>query len=1173
MRNNVAGSKRMWLHLAAIIALLFGMGAPLRLAAQAVGATLSGTASDQSGGVVPNAEVSIKNTATADTRTVSTNADGIYSAPNLQPGVYDATFTAAGFSKLVQTGLTLTVGATQILNVTMQVGQSSQTVEVTAEAPVINLTNAEIGALRNETDIKELPLNGRSWSDLANLEPGVYTIHTQMVQARDLWSRGFGAQLTISGARPQQNNYRLDGISINDPTNGGPGSLLGGNMGVDAISEFSVLTTNYSTEYGRASGGIINATTKSGTNQFHGDVYEFLRNSAMDARNFFDGPIIPPFKRNQFGGSAGGPIQKGKTFIFGDYEGLRQILSISQVVQTFSNAARAGLLCSLCTDPITHSSTPDQLPVGPGTNPNGVDLKVVPYLAFWPTSSILNSADSTGNTALFFFPRPQALDENYFTVRVDHKFSDKDSLYGSYFYDHSDLTQDDEMKNKLQTSLVHRQFATVAETHTFGSNLVNSARVGVNRTILGGPFISTALNPLAADTSLGFAPTWSSGQISVNGFTTFFGGLTAAAPQRNAFTSWQAYDDAFLTKGKHSLKFGFSAERIEANMFATPRPGGQFNFNGGVGSFLTNGNVNGLLDPSVQGTVSITSDLTTNISTRDYRQSIFGVYLQDDWRVRPNLTINLGLRYEPATVPNEYHGRFGSLLTLNDPYPAISNVAEGNCPNCPALSGDYFHNNMLKNIDPRVGFAWDPFKTGKTSVRGGFGFYDQLTMITDVRSQIAGNFPYTPQGGVGSLPPGSFGAFSSFGTACPTVPAAAFCQLTASDDKKRAGLIERNPKRAYVMQWNLSISHEITPNFSALVGYVGSHGVHGNTADDDVNMVAPTASPMGYLWPCETPALPYSPNATIGNNINACFGGGGLAADPLKEFNTHVGRENAVLFRNSSRYDGLELQLTKKMSHGFQVQGSFTWQKSFDTASAAAVGDQFTTGISSLYIFDPRLTRAPSDFNVNRVLTINYLWEVPTPKSFTGFARTALGGWQLGGLFSASGGVPFTPLLNGDAVGLLNTDSFTFPDRIKGPGCESPINPGNVDHYIKLQCFAIPPIVTFQGQHWIPMGNAGRNSITGPGLESFDISVVKNTRVPRISETFNVQFRAEAFNVFNHPNFNPPSTSGDNILFDPAKLNPATPGSEIFGAAGALGGADFTATTSRQLQVALKMIW
>src|SRR5712675_98350 len=336
MTRNLRGGMRLWIQIAASIALLLGVGLHTRISAQAVGATLTGTVTDQSGGVVPKADVAILNTATGETRNVTTNADGIYSAPNLIPGTYSVTVTAAGFSKLVQSGVVLSVGATQTLNLTMQVGQSSQTVEVTAEAPTVNLSNAEIGALTTEAAIKELPLNGRSWSDLANLTSGVYQLHTQPgLETRDRFTRGYGVQLSISGNRPQQNNYRVDGISINDPGNGGPGSVLGSNSGVDAIAEFSVLTTNYSTEYGRASGGIINATTKSGTNQFHGTGYEFLRNSWLDAKNFFDDPTskIPEFRRNQFGASAGGPIIKNKTFIFGDYEGLRQALGITTTSQ------------------------------------------------------------------------------------------------------------------------------------------------------------------------------------------------------------------------------------------------------------------------------------------------------------------------------------------------------------------------------------------------------------------------------------------------------------------------------------------------------------------------------------------------------------------------------------------------------------------------------------------------------------------------------------------------------------------------------------------------------------------------------------------------------------------------------------------------------------------------
>jgi hypothetical protein len=303
--------------------LLLGFGTSAVVEAQVVGGTLSGTVTDQNGGVVPNVVVAIADHATGEVHDVTTTSDGIYTAPNLTPGIYTVTLTAPGFQKTEQSNVTMTVGGTQTLNLMMRVGQETETIQVTAEAPIINLSNAEIGGITTEAAIKELPLNGRSWSDLANLTSGVYELHVQPnLSSRDRFTRGYGVQLSISGSRPQQNNYRIDGISINDPGNGGPGSVLGTNSGVDAIAEFSVLTTGYSTEYGRASGGIINATTKSGTNQFHGTGYEFLRNSWLDTKNYFDDPTakIPEFRRNQFGASAGGPIIKNKTFIFGDYE-------------------------------------------------------------------------------------------------------------------------------------------------------------------------------------------------------------------------------------------------------------------------------------------------------------------------------------------------------------------------------------------------------------------------------------------------------------------------------------------------------------------------------------------------------------------------------------------------------------------------------------------------------------------------------------------------------------------------------------------------------------------------------------------------------------------------------------------------------------------------------------
>jgi hypothetical protein len=315
----------------AFVVLVFSLWLPATAPAQVAGATLSGTVTDQSGAVIPQASISAKNVATDISRTSTTSSAGFFSVPNLLPGTYEVRVSAPGFSTELVTGITLTVGEQQVLDFALKVGQTSQTVVVTTEAPNVELASSSISATVNSTTVRELPLNGRSWTDLAALQPGVSAvsqIQTDFAVGGDRGNRGFGNQITVAGDRPEQNNYRLDGVSINDFNNAAPGSVLGGDLGVDAVQEFSVITSNVSAEYGRTSGGVINAITKSGTNQFHGSAYEFLRNDKLDAANFFENSNGLPkasFRQNQFGVSAGGPIRRDKVFIFGDYEGIRYV--------------------------------------------------------------------------------------------------------------------------------------------------------------------------------------------------------------------------------------------------------------------------------------------------------------------------------------------------------------------------------------------------------------------------------------------------------------------------------------------------------------------------------------------------------------------------------------------------------------------------------------------------------------------------------------------------------------------------------------------------------------------------------------------------------------------------------------------------------------------------------
>lgn len=1073
--------------------LLLVVSASIPVEAQMVGGTLSGTVTDPTKAAVGNADVTIKNVATDVSRTIPSNVDGFFVAPNLLPGIYDITVTAPGFSTTTIAGVTVAVGTERLLNVTLNVGNVQETVNVSSQVPLLDLTTSSIGTVVGTTTVSQLPLNGRSWTDLALLQAGVNSIETQRTfnsaaGATGRGIRGFGAQTTISGARPQQNNYRLDGVNINDYANAGPGSILGGNLGVDAIQEFSILTTNAPAEYGRTSGGVINAITRSGADQFHGDAYEFLRNSALDARNYFDGPQIPPFRRNQFGFSGGGPIRKDRTFIFGDYEAVRQSKGLAQVDTVLSPAARAGIL---------------------STGTVNVDPSIQKFLALLPLPNgpLLNS----GDVGLFSFPANQIISENFLDLRVDHTLSEKDSLSGTYVYDETPYSSPDNYNAVLIGNKSARHIFALEETHTFTPSMINTARLGFDRAVADLALPLSAINPLAKDPSLGAVPGQFAPAVLVPGLTSFRGGLGGTASDFFTWNSFQLYDDAFLTKGLHSLKFGIAVERMQLNFLAEDIPSGQFTFSS-IANFLTN-------KPK-----RFDAPLPNLTSTRGLRQTLVGAYIQDDWRWRPSLTVNLGVRYEMTTVPTDVQGKLSNLLNLGDAQPH--------------LGDPYFLNPTLRNFEPRIGFAWAPFQNNKTAVRGGFGIYDVLPLPYETMLTAYLASPFYGLGAARNAQQlqGTFssGAFSLLGP-----------------QSLQATYVQHNPPRNYVMQWNLDVQHELIRNLQATIAYVGSHGVHQPYRADDIDIVLPKLTPQGYLWPS-----PVGSGTTI---------------------NPNFGSIRALMWGGSSSYNALQTQITERMSHGLHLQGSFTWGKSIDTSSSTQAGDQFTNSISSLPFFDFRLSRGLSDFNIGRTLVISAVWELPGRKSASGLVGWAANGWQLGGIFTASDGVPFTPTFgtDGDPLGLNNSDPWDVVNRLSGPGCGTLTNPGNTTHYIKTECFAVPtaPNAAFYNancdsslgvfpQCFNLRGNAGRNILTAPGLTNLDFSMVKNNYIKRVSENFNVQFRAEIFNILNHPNFAPPVTPNSTDIFD--STGAANPSAGLLTS---------TSTTSREIQFALKVVW
>lgn len=1098
-----------------VLVVLLGLAASLLFARQALaqlaGATLAGIVQDESGAVIPSANVSIQNVATGVVREVTSNSDGLYSAPNLSPGTYDVTVTATGFSTLVRKGVTLTVGADQALNLTLRVGQVSQQVEVTGEVPVVETSSSTISATVEEQTVRDLPLNGRDWTQLATLQPGISSVRAQTTtnSTANRAQRGFGNQLTDDGHRPVENTYRIDGININDYTNGAPGGVLGTTLGVDAVQEFNVVTTNYTAEYGRTSGAVINAVTKSGTNQFHGTGYFFDRDQAFDSRNYFDPATIPPFQQKQFGASAGGPIRKNKIFIFGDYEAVRQKLSPSFSDLIPSAAARAGHMCSI---PI--ASGPNACTAHTIT----VDPRVVPYLALYPDPTKVSvrpvggTADN-GDTVVYLTSGRKISNENYFTLKGDIKISDRDNLSLNYFYDDSPQTVPDNLNNVDNQELSRRQMAGVTETHIFNSALVNIARIGFNRGVglANQPYVAN--NPASVDKSLAIpnVPLTGGPPQLLFGSQIVTAGGEGISHWSHYYNSYQAYDDLSLTHGTHSFKFGFNFERIQYEVFTGSVLAGENNGSFTFNSIVVNGVTLKPLEAFLLDRPSI-GGATPNVTAQkaDYtRDSIFGGYFQDDWRIRKNLTLNLGLRYEMLTNPTEAHNNFARLNSFTAP------AGSGPCPNifpnafvsttvpgCPVpISNLWTSNPTLHDFDPRVGFSWDPFGNGKTAVRAGYGMFDVLPLPYIYSDGNSFGYPFSVGFTATNLPQGSFPNVLPFVKA--SVPVGRY--------------VEPAPHRPYAQNWNLNIQHQVSGNLSAMIGYVGSHTIHQSFTDDDTNMVLPRLVNGVYTWP--TPV------------------GSGTKLDP------NVARLREIFWDGSSSYHGLEAQLLLRNTHGFSSQVAYTWGHCFSDGDAAQFGDPFMNSITSLFYFDSASRHGPCDFDLRQNLSVNYLYNVPGPKTDSPL-RWVTGGWQLGGIITASTGTPFTVITGGDPLGQNSTDPIDYPNRV--PGC-NPIQGGV--HYLNTSCFVIAP-VTAAGPI---LGDNGRNRLYGPNLFDFDFSLIKNTPVPKISESFNTQLRFEFFNILNHTNFQAPVDNNS--------------------MAGSLGLIDSTTTTSRQIQLAVKVVW
>ena len=1049
-----------------VVVSLFLLSAAPMVFSQAVTGTISGAVKDSTGAVLPGVKIVLLNQETGISRTVQSDGAGRYFASSLSLGNFEVTAALEGFQTVVRSGIVLTVGREAVVDLVMTVGAVVQTVEIIGEAPVIETTSATVSGLVSAEQIRELPLNGRSLTDLTLLNPGVFYNRTSGNSPQD----GMGPRLSINGGRQESNLYLMDGTVITD-RNGGTSGVTGATLGVEAVREFRVLTHNYGAEYGRSSGGVISLITRSGTNQFHGSLYEFVRNDIFDAREFFNRGEggKPPFRRNQFGASIGGPVVKDHVFFFANYEGMRQRETSSAVTTVPDADARRGLL-------------PDR--ANPGQFRNvGVSPLIAPYLnntALWPLPNENLFGDGTGR-AIVNLSVPN--NENFYMGRMDFRVSDNDTFYGRFIHNPSDRWRPRPMPTFVSLDEASNQYTTLSETHVFSATALNELRFAFNRNSRGvdtGPIVDY-------DPALDYNPGQGFGHIRFQESNTTSGLLTAiGAPSGRQFLSvgnvFQVSDTFSLVRGPHSLKFGINIERAQWNTNNLNLTRGEFFFN----------SLEDLLAarPSrLDGAI-----LNNKFGTRGTRNTLYGWFVQDDYRVRSNLTVNLGFRHEFQTNPYEVNGRSGNLRPVTAALPIVGPMV-----------------NLAKmNFAPRLGLAWDPTGSAKTSIRLGAGIYhNQVVAFPNSDPQSSDNFSINN--------PTTFPRF-------PANP-----PLSAKSQATSAWPLDTPT----TIQYGLDVQRQLTSALTVRLGYVGSYG-YNQTRTTQENIRIPQILPDGRkFWVATAPR--YNPNYS---NITM------LQADTV------------------NNYNALQATVQQALRAGLMFGASYTYGKAMSEADAER--NRIVDNLGSFVSLDkdkPGLDYSRSAYDQRHAFVLNSQYMMPWDRYLDSrVAKAVLGGWGVKAVWQYGSGMPLTAQAGFDVSrkGQANTaDRVSLvPGRSNNPvegvttGCFGGVIPAgqklkSADRWFDPCAFTLPEAGFF--------GDVGRNTIDGPSYNTVSFTLEKKTR---ITESKILELRAEVFNLLNHASFGLPQIQ----LFGSTRA--------IAGNAATI---TFTTSSSRQIQLGAKL--
>lgn len=1017
-------------------------------------ALLTGTVLDPSGAVVPQAKVTCSNMETGLTHSMETDAHGLFRFPALPVGTYAVTAAHAGFTPQRQSGVLLVTGHSVDLTIRLKLGKASQTVEVHAPTQEIQLTSSELQSSIQSKSMRDLPLNGRNPLQLTYLTPG--TISTQNQNEGEVGWQGANLQLAVDGNRGTDNNFELDGVSFTD-LNGGTAPIL---PNPDALEEFTVKSSNFGASQVGA-GATVQFTTRSGTNQFHGEAFEFLRNDVLDARNYFGrGPRIP-FKRNQFGGTFGGPIVHNRTFFFGSYQGTRQVGGANPSVAAPPTAAeRTGDFTGFHTiyDPLTGQPFPDnQIP---GTRFDPVAVKLLKYMP-------LPNQPGGKFTAT---PRTNQ-DDDQALARIDDNLTSRDHLFGRYFYDRFSFESSSAYRDFYTKVEFRNQSFVISDTHTFTPNFLMVAAFAYSRFPRARqPVTPTTMQALGANVP----PTQSGLPVPMNVRLGSYGNFSASGYLPIRPQTWEYRTDFTWSHGKHMLQFGLDVLRKEEWGFNGSLVGGEWYYNG-----------QRTAEPSVKGTGDAFADFLLGLPSR-FRQSAMSPndsvatewmpWVEDNWKILPTVTLNLGLQWAPwfpATNRSARSEGFAegrqSVLAPNAPKGIIF-------AGDPGVPGSIFGNDW-NNIAPRIGFAWNVDGSGNTVVRSAYGiFFRPLPYNLQRFQEGAGDQSLT------------FDLSNPFSTADPygNIPGGSpfpWTPPTAEDLKDyifpvpySASAFGLNTHSSYVQEWNLAVQRQLFRNTGITLAYVGNHMVKGVGAREG------------------NPAV-YGPGATLKN------------IDERRPFYP-IGSLTLVDSWQYSNYNGLQFIVKTHEQNGLTMLGNYVYSKCMDNDSDTA-GD--TMGIHQ---HDLNLDYARCDFDTTQAGNVSLVYDLPRIATLHGFANELVNNWHASTILSLQTGFPYSVWagLDNSLLGPTNND---VADKIGPSARPSGANP--VDEYFNTAAY-VPNVIG-------TVGNSGRNSLTSPSSVTWDLGILKNFP---ITERFHTQFRFEAFNLLNHPNFDTP----DNTLTD-----------------------------------------